>query len=540
MTSTPSNTAPDATPPSVPGRLSASTVTTSAVTLSWLPSSDPDSAVAGYAIFRNGTRVGTTTATYYTDANLSPSTSYAYTVAAHDAAGNRGEPAAPVTATTKAPLVPAPTSLLTVSSSNPRYFQDASGKIVYLTGSHNWNNFQDGAKVGQPIQAFDYNAYLRFMQGHNMNFMRFWVSEGWGYCGPMKTPGYHEPMAYPRTGPGNALDGGLKYNVDQFNPAYFRRLRSRVRTARAQGIYVGIMLFQGWNSCSATAWRGHPYNVSNNINGVNGDYNGDGLGIEIHSLQNGLTIDALQKAYIRKVVDTVNDLDNVLFEIENEENPDDNVSWQDYVVKYVKSYEATLPHQHPVGITTPWNPRVRPSELLNSAADWISPATGHNWGDYGNDPPAATGQKVVLADTDHIFGVGGDGSWVWKTFMRGNNPIFMDDMSHKPGMESARVAMGQTRSYADRINLAAMTPSTTICSSTYCLANNGMEYLFFQPGGGSFTANLADASGKTFSVEWFNVTTNAAIAGPTVTGGSARQSFSPPFSGDAVLYLKSR
>ncbi|MEJ2007614.1 MAG: DUF6298 domain-containing protein [Acidobacteriota bacterium] len=536
----PATAAPDITPPSVPRGLSASTVTTSAVTLLWSPSSDPDSAVAGYKIFRNGTQVGTAMTNSYTDFKLSPSTSYTYTVAAYDAAGNISARTAGLVATTRAPLSPSSTSLLRVSSSNPRYFQNASGKIVYLTGSHNWDYFQDGAKVGQSIQLFDYKSYVKFMQGHNMNFMRFWSWEGWSFCRSMTSPSFSEPLAYPRTGPGNALDGGLRYDLNQFNQAYFDRLRTRVEAARAGGIYVSIMLFQGWSTCSKGAWRGHPYNVSNNINGVDGDYNGDGAGIEIHSLQNGLTIDALQKAYIRKVVDTVNDLDNVLFEVENEENPDDNVSWQDYVVQYIKSYEATMPHQHPVGITTPLNSSVKPSELFASSADWISPATGRSWGDYRNNPPVATGQKVVMADTDHIFGVGGDGTWVWKNFMRGNNPIFMDDLSQRPKLKSARVAMGQTRSYADRINLSAMTPSTTLCSSKYCLVNNGTEYLVYQPGRGSFTVNLSAGSGKTFSVEWLNVRTNTTRAGPSIKGGRARQSFSPPFPGDAVLYLKTR
>lgn len=429
-------------------------------------------------------------------------------------------------------------ALLSVSTTNPRYFQDASGNIVYLTGSHTWNNFQDYAAVGKTVQSFDYNAYLTFLKNHNMNFIRLWTYEGWEYCGSMTTPNHYEPLPYPRTGPGTALDGGLKYDLHQFNQAYFDRLRSRVQAAKADGIYVSIMLFQGWSSCSTGVWPGHPYNASNNINGVNGDLNGDGSGVEIHGLQNGSTIDALQKTYIRKVIDTVNDLDNVLYEVENEENPNDNVDWQDSIVKYIKSYEATLPLQHPVGITTPWSSSVTPSELLNSSADWISPASGGSWGDYKNNPPVATGKKVIMADTDHIFGVGGDAGWVWKTFTRGNNPLFMDPMSADSTLESARVAMGETRTYAEKIDLAAMTPSTTLCSTTYCLVDKGSEYLVYQPGGGSFTVDLSAGSGKTFSVEWLNVGTDKTTVGASVGGGAASKSFTPPFSGDAVLYLK--
>src|SRR5262245_59723339 len=61
---------------------------------------------------------------------------------------------------------------LTVSSLNPRYFTDGSGKVVYLTGSHTWTNFEDKSAV-----PFDYLAYLNFLDHYNHNFIRLWVME---------------------------------------------------------------------------------------------------------------------------------------------------------------------------------------------------------------------------------------------------------------------------------------------------------------------------------------------------------------------------
>ena len=43
--------------------------------------------------------------------------------------------------------------------------------------------------------------------------------------------------------------------------------------------------------------------------------------------------------------------------------------------------------------------------------------------------------------------------------------------------------------------------------------------------------------GVVTKVEWLNPSTGAVTNGGTVNGGSASQSFTPPFSGDAVLYL---
>ena len=57
--------------------------------------------------------------------------------------------------------------------------------------------------------------------------------------------------------------------------------------------------------------------AQNNINGIDGDANGDGKGFETLTLQQP-EVTAIQEACIKKVIHTVNDLDNVLYEISNE------------------------------------------------------------------------------------------------------------------------------------------------------------------------------------------------------------------------------
>jgi hypothetical protein len=102
--------------------------------------------------------------------------------------------------------------------------------------------------------------------------------------------------------------------------------------------------------------------------------------------------------------------------------------------------------------------------------------------------------------------------------------------------DSAREAMGQTRMFADRMNLAEMTPSREISNTGYCLANAGKEYLVFQSDKGEFTVNLSDTAGQ-FSVEWFNITNGATEPAKQVAGGAVR-TFTTPFGGPAALYLK--
>jgi chitodextrinase len=90
--SQPSNTASattqaDTTPPTPPGNLTATSVASSQVGLSWTASTD-NVGVASYQVLRNGSVIATVSGTSYTDTTVAPGTTYTYQVVAYDAAGN--------------------------------------------------------------------------------------------------------------------------------------------------------------------------------------------------------------------------------------------------------------------------------------------------------------------------------------------------------------------------------------------------------------------------------------------------------------------
>ena len=95
------STGADTTPPSVPTGLAVTGTTSGSASLSWTPSTD-NVGVAGYDVYRGGTKVGTAAGTTFTDTGLSASTSYSYTIDAYDAAGNVSAKSSAVTATTQA------------------------------------------------------------------------------------------------------------------------------------------------------------------------------------------------------------------------------------------------------------------------------------------------------------------------------------------------------------------------------------------------------------------------------------------------------
>ncbi|MBI4907367.1 MAG: hypothetical protein HY820_27325 [Acidobacteria bacterium] len=438
------------------------------------------------------------------------------------------------------------TGPLRVLASNPRWFADASGKAVYLSGSHIWQSLQDNGLLlkgasANPPPVFDYDGYLAFLQRHNHNFFRLWRWETtrWSDRFSAERVNYCRPHPWVRSGPGMATDGEPKFDLTRFNQDYFDRLRARVKAAGDRGIYTAIMLFEGWEIQFTNAWDAHPFHAPNNVNNVEADLNGDGRALEYNSLSDtpaAKRVLDLQKAYVRKVIDTVNDLDNVLYEIANETHAA-STAWQYHMIGYIKGYQSAKPKQHPVGMTFQYQGGTNKT-LEDSPADWISPNPGDAKQNYREDPCSNCLTKVVVSDTDHLWGhTGGDAIWVWKSFTRGLNVLFMEELLPSPTwQDSARRAMGQVRRYAQKMNLAAMKPEEGLAATRYCLAERGREYLVFQHNKGEFTVNLTGASG-TFQAEWLDIHTDKVIPASPVTGG-ANRTFTTPFPGPAALHLR--
>jgi Family of unknown function (DUF6298) len=437
----------------------------------------------------------------------------------------------PAAAVTRGPL--------RIDATNPRYFVDQRDRVVYLTGSHTWQNLKDRS-LGDPPPPFDFDAYLDFLVAHDHNFIRLWSWEQprSRNNNPDGLKRFFSPFPWLRSGPGLASDGKPRFDLAQHDPAYFTRLRSRVSAAQIRGIYVAVMLFNGYDLANAynPSDGGFPLGSGNNINGVASD------GPDSQSLVDP-TVTALQEAYVRKVIDTVNDMDNVLYEIANETGSY-GVAWQYHMIDVVKQYEATKPMQHPVGMTATYP--GSDASVFDSDADWISPVSRTLESD---------GSKVVVNDTDHSYywsalvsdGLAAQRAWAWTTLTLGAYPIFMDPYLEvwagrndpdganvDPYWETLRNALGDTRRYAERIQLRYAVPSSSLCSTGRCLAIPGIQYLVFQPSSGSFSLTMVAGS---YSYEWFDAGNRTVAETGSIDVASGPRTFTPPFSGQAVLLL---
>lgn len=453
---------------------------------------------------------------------------------------------------------------LKVHPTNPRYFSDGTSNVdgslraVYLAGSHEWHSFQDhGHRLesgAEPPPVFDYGAFLDLLRSNGHNFTRLWRWElpKWTE-GDTKTKQteYSQPHPWQRSGPGLANDGKPKFDLSLFDEAYFQRLRSRVKLAGEHGIYVAVMLFECWGVQHVTnSWQYHPLAGLNNVNSIEADEDRNGWGLESHSLRDtamGRRVMAIQEAYVRKVLETLNDLDNVLYEIGNE-GGSYSASWQNHMVEFIRRTESGMPKKHLTGITFFFSrnraQRGNNEMLFQSVADWISPADGADAGKsgfgYKSNPSPNFPGKIVVADTDHLgWNIRRDHDWFWKQFCRGNHTWYLEWAYASPTEAiAARKGIGQTVAWSRKVNLVAMQPALDTASTAFCLVHPGKEYLVYQPGHGGFTVDLRN-SPATFSVEWFVPRTETSQAGEPVRGGSV-QTFMPPQDGPAVLHLKAK
>ena len=508
-------------------------------------------------------------------------------------------PTTPVVERAAQPVTPAD-GPLTVSTRNPRYFTHVAGaragRAVYLTGSHIWNNLHDGMGPGPEApdepERMDFDAYLRFLADRSHNFIRLWR---WEQIRSQAAGGdFHlnmTPQPWARTGPGRAKDGQPRFDLERFDAAFFDRLRSRVVAAGEAGVYVGVMLFDGWAlhlSPPPDQIEGHPFHALNNVNGIAATSIND-----LQVLPLDRRVEQLQAAYIRRVVDTLHDLPNVLWEVANESSGDgtvdeefasflgmdhiptwgDSTTWQYWVIDLVKDHEARRGYDvHPIGMTMqfPVANQTRVNEpLLRGRAEWISPgydddvftggghpaAPGAPPSRWYADPPVTDAAKVIISDTDHYAPGQGDALWAWKSFLRGHHPILMDfgliggvPTSHPSSddagaptdaFEPARWAMGDTRHFADRVDLIAMTPDVDVASTRYALVNEGREYLVLDAaaGGRPFTIQLPP---ETYTVEWFGITSRTTVVGdPVLVGADAAIGLSGPFGTEpSVVHLR--
>jgi hypothetical protein len=403
------------------------------------------------------------------------------------------------------------------------YFAGAEGRAVFLRGSHTWTNNISFSTTGQ----FDFDAYLKVLSGQGANLIRYW---NW----PAAQDALIEPFEKNAKG---------KWDLTKFNEAYFHHVAANADAAAAKGMYLSVMAFFDYDPEGRYGWKSSVWNGANNVNGTTRS----NRAVE----QSDRMTLGLQKAYLAKLLNTLGRKPNVLWEIANEpQNSQATVDWEDTLVTFIHRYQA----EHgllaqPVGITAnyPEGNHAAINPMLNATgADWISP---HGWEDYQSGSPVNTGGKVQLIDSDHTFGIGGDGNWVWRQFTRGHGGVLiMDDMAgtglsgvfkvpgqHRASEEAARRALKEIATVLQVVDITGMAPHGELASSGYALADPARGK-YIAMANGNLKMNLSGHPPRPLQGCWIDIKTGQITDMGVVSSGNTGQSFDPPYS-DAILLL---
>ncbi|MBN2000345.1 DNRLRE domain-containing protein [candidate division KSB1 bacterium] len=139
----------DDTPPSIPQNLLATVISETQVDLTWDPSTDEESGVSRYRVYRNGSSIATTSSTSYSDMTCVPGQTYSYQVSAINGGGMESEASSPVEVSTPTDDQPPSTPTgLTATASSSTQIDLTWNAATDNTAVAGYRVFRDGVEIG--------------------------------------------------------------------------------------------------------------------------------------------------------------------------------------------------------------------------------------------------------------------------------------------------------------------------------------------------------------------------------------------------------
>ncbi|MCK5924192.1 MAG: hypothetical protein KAG66_24870, partial [Methylococcales bacterium] len=150
-------TTSDTEAPSVPTDLKLDSATATVVSISWTASTDAQGTVILYHILRDGSEIGTSAVTSYTDNTVTSETTYVYSVTAQDNAANESDVSIDLSVDT--PAVPITTGPQLIAGYP---FEEGNGATVFDLSGNGHNGTLTGGAVrnlsGETGEAIEFNG----------------------------------------------------------------------------------------------------------------------------------------------------------------------------------------------------------------------------------------------------------------------------------------------------------------------------------------------------------------------------------------------
>ena len=265
-------------------------------------------------------------------------------------------------------LLAAPCAGIEVYSENPFYWSRDGKPILLLGGSGDDNLFQwAGAEFGDKL-----SEHLDLLVSVGGNYVRNTMSSRFDAVN-----GYNDAhMAYPF----KKLASG-KYDLDQWNDDYWRRLDTFLKETHKRTIFVQLEIWDLWATVGHVPWSKQPWNPDNNVNytydnttlkrGASGDKQPF-----FHAVA-GDTLDPVVKHYqdrfVGKIMEVTLRYDHVLYQIDNESSFAYEIS--DYWARFVHSQAAR--HGRTVYVCDSRRFRSPSPYVTENFCDWDNPDVHH-------------------------------------------------------------------------------------------------------------------------------------------------------------------
>jgi hypothetical protein len=193
---------------------------------------------------------------------------------------------------------------------------------------------------------FDFDRYLKALAADGLNHTRTFsgtyreVLSSFGITDNTLAPKPNRfACPWARGDQPGYFDGGNKFDLARFDPAYFQRLRQFMEAAAKQGVVVEMNLF-----CPLyddALWNASPMNAKNNVNGIGACPRTEAL-----TLKHPKLLEA-QVAFVRKMVGELAGFDNLYYEVCNEPYFGGvTLDWQHRIVDTIREAEKDLPQKH--------------------------------------------------------------------------------------------------------------------------------------------------------------------------------------------------
>jgi hypothetical protein len=430
---------------------------------------------------------------------------------------------------------------------NPHYLLWRGRPTVLITSGEHY-----GAVLNQ---AFDYAKYLKTLESLGFNLTRTFSG---AYCEPVGAFKIQNNTLAPakgqlicpwaRSGEPGYANGGDKFDLTRWDPAYFERLRAFVGEAGRHGVVVEMVLFCPMYQDSM--WKLSPMNAANNVNGV-----GSMERTKVYTLKHPKLL-AVQDAMVRKIVNELKNFDNLYYEICNEAYFGGvTLEWQAHISRTITEAEAGFDGKHLIAqnIANKYEKITDPNPL-------VSVFNFH----YAKPPNTVTdnyGLNRVIADDETGFAGSEPTPYRlegWDFILAGgavyDNLDYSFSVGHEDGTGQVNAPGGggevlhkQLRILSDFVNdlnFVKMRPDNSVIkggvpdnATARALVQEGQSYAIYINGGTGAQLQVDLPAGK-YSAQWLNTKTGK-IDGKEVFehAGGTKTLKSPDYQRDIALRI---